>query len=378
MAGTEKIGIYIHIPFCARKCAYCDFYSAPYRADAAERYVGAVCHQLAGYERRAADSVYFGGGTPSLLADGQTARLLDAVRGRMDVDGGAEITLEANPATASPEKLRALRAAGINRLSVGVQSTNDAALRALGRLHTAKQALQFLDDAAAAGFDNISADVMLAVPGDTEQTVLRSIRDLSAAPVCHISAYLLKRMPGTPFYDAPPPGIPDDDAAAGLYELACAALEERGFHQYEISNFAQPGRESRHNLKYWSCGDYLGLGPAASACVGRRRYSYRRDLAAYLRDFSAPPQTMGNAQALALLEDEGEVTQEDYIILRLRTAQGLDLKKLRSLYGYTFGTEKEAFLQRCARAGLLQRTGDTVALTRRGFLVSNSILASLI
>lgn len=374
----EKAGIYLHVPFCARKCAYCDFYSLPYGADAVRQYVEAACNQLAEYESRPADTIYFGGGTPSLLTGGQAARLLDAMRGRMAVDAGAEITLEANPATASREKLREWRAAGFNRLSVGVQSTDDGILRSLGRLHTARQALDFLDDAAAAGFDNISADVMLAVPGDGEASVRRTIGDLAAAPVSHISAYLLKLMPGTPFYEKTPPGIPDDDAAANLYELACALLGEKGFRQYEISNFAKPGRESRHNLKYWSCGDYLGLGPGASACLGGRRACFPRDLPLYLAAFAAPPARACDSAAFARLTPEGAVTGEDYLILRLRTTQGLSLKMLYDLYNMRLDESRLEKLRRWAGAGYLRFDGDAVRLTRRGFLVSNSILSELI
>ncbi len=372
-------GIYIHIPFCLKKCAYCDFYSLPLDSELCERYVKALIAELSLFAPRNVDTVYFGGGTPSLLASEQISRILSAINGRMTVCDGAEITLEANPAAVTREKLRELRSLGINRLSVGVQATDDAALKALGRLHTRADAFTVFEDALAAGFCNLSADIMLALPNDDEKITAQRVSEISSLPVNHISAYLLKIMEGTPFYERTPHGIPADDEQAALYELCCNTLAENGFQQYEISNFAKSRElQSKHNLKYWNCEDYIGLGAAAHSSLGGERYSFPRSIDKFINSFADVSDLHNDSAALSFLNHEGSVDAEDYIMLRLRTTDGLSRKRLYSLYNYCFDESKRKQIEVFNSMGLLADDGDIIKLTVKGFLVSNSIISELI
>lgn len=361
-------GLYIHIPFCGQRCAYCDFYSTQASGGVPEGYIDALLRDFAWYAPRESGgspqrpaTVYFGGGTPSLLLPRQVARVLEAVNPLP----GAEITLEANPESATLEKLRGYRQAGVNRLSFGVQSANEESLRRLGRLHTARQARQALGAARQAGFVNISGDIMLALPGYTNREFDETLALLQAEGATHISAYLLKIEEGTAFGQHPPQGLPGADEASEFYLYAVEQLAAQGYAQYEISNFARPGFESAHNLIYWDCGEYLGLGPAAHSCMAGRRFSFAPDVARYVQGGSAPRQ-------------EGECTVEDYILLRLRLAAGLSEAEMDKRYGVTLSQRQRALLERLAAHGLARPTGEGWALTPQGLLVQNSILAQLL
>ncbi len=368
----EQAGIYVHVPFCAAKCGYCDFYSLPFGAETAARYAQAAAHQLAAFAPRRADTVYFGGGTPSLLPPALIAQILDAVRARMAVDDDAEITLELNPETATPEHLAALHALGVNRLSIGVQSCDDAVLRTIGRGHTAAQALGAITMAAAAGFDNLSADIMLGLPGQTTQGLSDTIATLAALPLTHLSAYLLKVDPASDF--ARRHALPDGDALAERYEQAVARLADAGFAQYEISNFARGGKTSRHNLKYWRCTDYLGIGPAAHMSLDGRRFSFPPDLADYLARFGTAP-SVDWRDGLA---DEGLVTVTDAIIMHLRLNEGLNIDDLYNKYNFELRENTMKFLKKCADEGFAVLEEPIIRLTVRGMLVSNAILAEIL
>lgn len=378
----EKTGIYIHVPFCVQKCPYCDFYSVRYDRALAARYTGAVCAQMQTAPRAQVDTIYFGGGTPSLLDPAWIARMLRTAADCFSLDRDCEITLEMNPATCSAEKLAALRAAGVNRLSVGVQSTDDGMLRRIGRLHSRQNALDTIALAAAQGFDNISADLMLALPGERGETLERSILDLCATPVTHLSAYLLKLMPGTPFAAQPPRDIPDDDAQAALYERCCALLDRMGFEQYEISNFSRGGKyPSRHNLKYWRCAPYYGFGAAAHSSVGGRLYSFAPDIRQYLAVFegqNADRLERSGAGFCELLDFEINLSAQDYIMLSLRLCEGLDLTELARRFNFRFTPATMEKLRRYAGAGLCEFGETRLRLTRRGMLVSNALLAEIL
>lgn len=358
-------GVYIHIPYCRSKCRYCDFYSAACPGGVPEAYVDALCREwerfAAGGRCGRADTLYFGGGTPSLLNGGQAARLIGAIGPR----AGAEITIEANPDTLTPALLGEYRAAGVNRLSLGVQTARDESLARLGRRHTAEQSRRALAWARQAGFQNISGDVMLALPYYTREEMRETLALLAGGGCTHISAYLLKIEPGSVFGKRPPDGLPDDDAAASFYLDAVEMLAALGFAQYEISNFARPGFASRHNLLYWDCGDYLGLGPAAHSCMQGRRFS----TAGTTSDFLAAP---------AAYEPQGACGAEDYIMLRLRLAEGLSLPALAARYGTGFTPRQERFCARLAANGLAVFSQETLRLTPRGMLVQNSILCELL
>ena len=358
------LGVYVHIPFCFQKCRYCDFYSLGCSRSVPQEYVDALLREIARWKQhvswRHPSTVYFGGGTPSLLSPAQLESLLAALEPLPE----AEITLEANPGTADADRLRAFRAAGANRLSIGVQTAFDASLQRLGRIHTAADSRIMLQNAAAAGFDNVSGDVMLALPEYSLEELHATLDLLCEGGVKHISSYLLKIEPGTPFGKCPPPNLPDEDAAADFY-LACAqACAARGYAQYEISNFALPGYESRHNLCYWECRDYIGIGPAAHSCLDGKRFYYPADTQAFLAGNQPVP--------------DGECTAEDFILLQLRLAKGLSLTELKEKWDVTFSAAQMAFLRQCAKNGLAAMEEDRIRLTPRGLLVQNSILCRLI
>lgn len=363
-------GIYLHVPFCAGgKCPYCDFYSVPFSPTAARRYAVALTAAMDAWAPRAAGrvfgSVYFGGGTPSLLGK-DLAALLDAVRARFSLSEDAEITFEANPGTLAPGLFAVLRRAGFNRVSLGLQSARGEELARLGRRHSAQDAAQAVREAADAGFDNISADLMLATPGQTVESLRRSAAFVSMPGVKHVSAYLLKIEPGTPFAAKQNTlALPDEDGQCALYLEACSLLEEHGYRQYEISNFAMPGFEARHNLVYWHAGEYLGLGPAAHGFFGGRRFHFPRSLDAFCN--GAQP------------EDDGEGGSfEESCMLRLRLCEGLSDDVLKEQFGKDLSAFSPRVVARLRAAGLVETPPGTLRLTRRGFLVSNAVIAELL
>ncbi len=365
-------GIYIHVPFCLRKCPYCDFYSVPGPGDLREAYLDALSCQIRSFRGADADTVYFGGGTPSLLEPRDIASVIRLLREQFRITRDAEITMECNPATADTGRFRGFLEAGVNRVSIGCQSFCEKTLKPLGRLHTAEDAAGAIRDARAAGFRNISADIMLGIPYEDPVTAARDAETAAGLGLQHISAYLLRICEGTPFAEGVP-GIPDDDVQAECYRSFCSVMDRAGYLQYEISNFSLPGFESRHNLKYWNCGDWLGFGPAAHMSSGGERYSFPADLDRYIRTFQQPL-----SDPLPVMTHEGIADAEEYIITSLRTAAGLDLGVLQHRFGHRLSDSDTEFLSRCEAAGLAVTGDGTVRLTREGFLVSNSIISELI
>lgn len=367
---NAPIGLYVHIPFCAKKCPYCDFYSNGYKKANAERYVRAVILRLRQFAScgRTADSLYFGGGTPSLLSPGQIGEIIEEARSLFSLSG--EITMEANPNTLTGKRLADYRARGINRLSVGVQSFDEKELAALGRKHSAEQAKEAILAAKAAGFDDISLDLMLAVPYQTEESLLRTLNETVSLPVTHISAYLLKVEENTPYRNSPLLSrCPDEDTLAALYLKAVGFLKENGFLQYEISNFAKEGHESQHNLKYWECAPYLGVGAAAHSCFQGKRFACAPDLEL----FCAAAES-GNFSDLTLLsETAGD--EEERLMLALRLTKGLPVPELKRLLSPASHRRAFLFAERLIQSGLAQIQQDIFALTPQGFLVSNEILS---
>lgn len=344
-------GLYIHIPFCRRKCLYCDFYSLALEEGFAERYTSAVIRNIKAYGG-GFDTVYFGGGTPILLAP-YLGEMLRAA----DVAEGAEITAEANPCEMTDESLEMLLKAGVNRISVGVQSFCDNELQALGRRHDSNTAVQAILRAKAAGFDNISADLMLGVPHQNADSLETTLRQMTELPVTHISAYMLKVEENTPF-GRNTPLLPDEDATADMYLQTVQTLEKYGFHQYEISNFAKDGCECLHNLKYWHAEEYLGIGPAAHSFLDGRRFGVPRDLNAFL----------ASAQQEEQLTEEAPDPTEERIMLGLRLAEGIPEELWKPL---------EAALKRIPK-NYYSITDGRLRLTAEGFLLSNEIIALLI
>ena len=371
--GKPALGLYIHIPFCKAKCAYCDFYSLAHGEEKMDAYMAALLRHLEEVAPRAAgmqvDTVYFGGGTPSYLGAARLCRILQTVLRRYDVARDAEITLEANPDSAGDWKeLRKLRRAGFNRLSLGVQSTDDALLRRIGRVHTYEQVQQAVMAARKAKFTNLSLDLIYGLPGQTTEDWQRTLADAVALGPEHLSCYGLKLEEGTPLWQQRQTlTLPDDDAQADMYLYTVAALGEMGYEQYEISNFAKPGKASRHNLKYWRMEEYAGFGPGAHSDFGGVRYGYVRDIDSYI------------AGRLVLSESETDSTlarDYEYVMLSLRTAAGIDRQTFEKRYRQRF-QPMEALFEQYEKAGLASRTEGGWRLTPRGFLVSNSIIAAL-
>lgn len=364
--SQAPIGIYLHVPFCAKKCPYCDFYSLPYTYPKVKAYTDAVCRNLKARKGTAADSVFLGGGTPSLLPDRCLSELMAAVKNDLVLTEAAEITLEVNPNTVTPKRLQAWRAMGINRLSFGVQSFCDPELSVLGRKHTAAQAKAAIAAAASEGFRNVSCDLMLGIPNQTADSLKCTLTQAAALPLTHVSAYLLKLEAGTPFGQGAYSGtLPNDDQAAELYLLAVELLEASGFLQYEISNFAKSGFESRHNLKYWQCEPYWGIGPAAHSCLDGKRLAVPPDLELFL---NSPIQ-------------KEQVTAEQAPDLEERLMLGLRLR--RGIRQELFPDSWQKLCQRALpliQAGYLQTDSDqtTLALTPKGFLVSNAVIGKLL
>ena len=368
-------GLYIHVPFCRRKCPYCDFYSlGDTDEQTRDRYAAALCSQLRlwGHARSFApfDTIYFGGGTPPLLGARNLSAVLDAAARYLPLASDVEVTLEANPESLTDAVLADCIAAGVNRLSIGLQSAVEAERALLGRRHTNEQVRRVLASSVRLGCGNLSVDVMVALPGQTAAALEQTLRFVGTLPVRHLSAYLLKVEPGTPFAGRTL-ALPGEDEAAVLYEQLVAGAAAMGFAQYEISNFAAPGYASRHNCKYWDCMPYLGLGPAAHSFLNGRRFYYPRDLEAYCR---TPD------QLCPAVDDGPGGDLEEYVLLRLRLTAGLTAAGLERRYGVSAArfAAWTAALRPLGEAGYLTAEGERLALTPRGFLVSNAVIAAVL
>ncbi|MBE6940339.1 MAG: radical SAM family heme chaperone HemW [Ruminococcaceae bacterium] len=368
----RPLGLYIHIPFCQSKCAYCDFYSLAHSEEKMDAYVSALSRHLTEVAPRAAlhlvDTVYFGGGTPSYLGVSRLTQLLKIIQKHYRLAKDAEITLEANPDSAGDWKaLRALRRAGFNRISLGVQTTDDALLRQLGRIHTAAQAQQAVEAARRAKLENLSLDLIYGLPGQTMEHWQKTLADAVAMNPEHLSCYGLKVEEGTPLWHQNPANLPNDDLQAEMYLYTVSFLQQAGYQQYEISNFAKPGRESRHNLKYWTLQEYAGFGPGAHSDFGGVRYGYQRDLEGYLRG----DLVLSESEIIDPLDRDME-----YLMLYLRTNAGLDGKHFETRFRQRFAPLEQQ-LRQYAQMGLACQDGAVWKLTPKGYLVSNQIIGQL-
>ena len=391
----RKISIYIHIPFCIRKCLYCDFLSAPSTPDCIEQYVRALeteirfspdLNGLTGAERPddpeiQVDTVFLGGGTPSLLTPDQLERILTAVRESYRVQDGAEISMEVNPGTADLERLQAYRGAGINRLSIGVQSVDDAELALLGRIHRAGQAEKIFREARQAGFDNINIDLMSALPGQTADKWEQNLRIVCEWGPEHISAYSLIIEEGTPFAEMDLPPLPSEEEDRLMYHRTQTVLAEYGYQRYEISNYARPGRACRHNCGYWTGHEYLGLGLGASSLIGDRRFKVTASMPEYLRrirladsgEINDPAQYYEEIQKLTLRD-----RMEEFMFLGLRLTEGVSEAQFRKRFGHPVDEVYGPVLARHTGAGLLERTGDRIRLTEKGLDLANYVMSDFI
>ena len=378
----DGISVYIHIPFCLRKCRYCDFLSGPGTEAVREEYVRALVSEILCQSPSGADTVFFGGGTPSVLTGDQVLRIMEALGRVYRIRSDAEISMEMNPGTADADKLRAFRKAGINRLSMGVQSMRDEELRMLGRIHTAAQAREAFDMAREAGFDNINIDLMSALPGQTFETWADTLAQAVRWDPEHISAYSLIIEPGTPFaqmYEAGTlPPLPDEETDRDMYRYTGTFLEAHGYGRYEISNYAKPGRESRHNSGYWTGRSYIGFGIGAASFVDGVRYSNITDLEDYLRILQDPAGT-GQDLGRLLHTDIHPLTEEEkmeeFMFLGLRLTAGVREADFAARFGRTMDSVYGKTIRKHIAQGLVERTQAGVCLTERGIDISNYVLA---
>lgn len=376
----QQAGIYIHIPFCRARCSYCDFATGTYKAALAERYVRALVAEINTTQLCTdsdVDTIYFGGGTPSLLTPAQLESILEAVHARFRVARGPEVTMELNPGTVTPETLRAYRVLGVNRASFGLQTFDDEQLRRLGRTHTAADARQTLASLRAAGFTNISFDLIAGLPGQTLEQWAHNMNEALALRPEHLSLYLLEVHEGTPLADQLRRGLwpqPDADTAAEMYRLLLARTRAAGYEHYEISNFCRPGHEARHNLKYWTGAPYYGFGCSAHSFDGARlRRANERDTARYVELI----ETGGSAIVETAELDEREASAES-LFLGLRLLRGVNLAEHRTHFKTDVRTEHADDLARFAAAGLIELQDEQLRLTPTGVLLSNEVFAAFI
>ncbi len=368
------IGIYVHIPFCIQKCKYCDFLSAPGDSERIREYVSVLKKEIMSYraiaESRAADTVYFGGGTPSVLEPELMGEIVDALKNTFDLKDLKEFTVEVNPGTVDLKKLKGYREIGADRLSVGVQSADDDELRLLGRIHSFAEAKDCFATAREAGFYNISADVISALPGQTLEKYEENLEKIIALKPVHISSYSLIIEPGTSFWtDYGDKGkkrgdLPDEDTDRRMYALTKKKLEEAGFHRYEISNYAAEGFESKHNSSYWTGKEYIGLGLGASSFVENVRYSNVRELGKYLIN----PEKHIIEEKL-----DKKALMSEFMILGLRMTAGISKKEFLSRFGTELDNEYGESLRRFEKLGAIRTSGDRISLTDYGMDVSNII-----
>jgi oxygen-independent coproporphyrinogen-3 oxidase len=372
-------GLYVHIPFCSSRCSYCDFATGLYQSELAERYVRGLIEEIrtSQYAGENVDTIYFGGGTPSLLAPVQLQHVLAALYDSFKIATGAEITLEINPGSATPEKLRAFRSLGINRASFGAQTFDDAELAKLGRSHNSADALRTFAELRDAGFANVSFDLIAGLPGQTLAGWQHNIQQALDLVPEHLSFYLLEVHSGTPLAEHIRRGIqphPDEDLAGVMYEWMLEQALDAGYEHYEISNLCRPGFYSRHNVKYWTAAPYYGFGCSAHSYDGdTRRWSNQRDVLKYVERVESGASPVVEEQQLSVTDVRAEA-----VFLGLRMMQGVDLRHYRESFGIDLRDEHADDLDRFCKAGLVELDGDLIRLTRTGALLSNEVFAAFV
>lgn len=376
----KDLGLYLHVPFCMKKCKYCDFLSWAGSEEEQETYVQGLLKEIESYREFAkgykVSTVFLGGGTPSILSGEQIERILGAVSDVFMMDKHAEITLEMNPGTVTEEKLRSYKKAGINRLSIGLQSVKNENLKLLGRIHIYEEFLQSYELARQEGFKNISVDLISSLPGQTLESWKEELQEIVRLNPEHVSVYQLILEEGTPFYETyadHPELLPDEEVSREIYLSTGRILSEAGYEQYEISNYAKPGQESRHNLKYWDRADYLGLGLGAASMVRNIRMTNTRDLKTYLGHCSQPKTMREDVQ---FLEEPRQM--EEFMFLGLRKTRGVSRKEFHRVFGRDMDMVYEKTLAKCLENGMLKEHKDRVFLSEEGVLVSNLVLSEFL
>lgn len=365
---SNTIGLYIHIPFCKSKCPYCDFYSGRASENDYDNYIKALSDNISLWSAKidkTVSSVYFGGGTPSILGAERLSLLLNKIKEEFSVADNAEITVEVNPDSGKTLDFDLLRLSGFNRISVGMQSAVEQELKALGRIHSINDAEVTVKRAQNAGIENISLDLMLGIPYQTIDSLKKSIDFCANCGVTHISSYILKIESGTVFeriHDKLE--LPDEDSQSQLYLFAVDYLKTLGFEQYEISNFSKVGYESRHNINYWKCGEYIGIGPSAHSFFEGKRFYYSRNMEDFIENKTNFDCCGGD--------------KEEFIMLSLRLKRGLNFKEYKERFNEEFPQSKIKIINKFADMGYMVLTDDCAYFTPTGYLVSNSIISELI
>ena len=369
---SNASSLYIHIPFCLSRCRYCDFAShAGISPSLREAYLSALCREIDSLPSGELETVYFGGGTPSLLTEGELFRILDAVSRRFRVKPHAEITLECNPATASPEKLSAFRSLGITRLSIGVQSLSDGELRALGRAHTADDARQTYRAARAAGFESVSCDLMYGLPSQTLVSFESTLKELLSFSPDHLSAYGLILEEGTPLYaERDRIAFPDEDLEYAMYVRLVEQTAQGGYSHYEISNYAREGHGCRHNLVYWERLPYHAVGLSASSFDGAVRRTHTRELSCYLAD------PVGSFDEITAIAPSDAAFEE--IMLSLRLGKGLSLSGFLERHGFDFAERYRELLLPWRRRGYAREKDGRLFLSDAGLYLSSALLSEIL
>ncbi|MGM9646105.1 MAG: radical SAM family heme chaperone HemW [Eubacteriales bacterium] len=379
--GVDNLGIYIHVPFCARKCNYCDFYScAPDCACNISEYIDALCKHIKAeapaYRKRTVDTVFIGGGTPSLVLPKDFEKLAKTIWESFNLTQDAEFSMEANPGTLSEEKLRTYKNCGVNRLSIGLQSADDEELETLGRIHTFDDFKENFLLARRCGFDNINVDIMYGLPDESIEKISKTLYKVSEFSPEHISAYCLKIEENTPFFDIKDTlSIPDDDKICDTYLTICDKLKDYGYEQYEISNFSKTGYRCRHNLKYWNDEEYIGFGPSAHSFFNGRRYFYDNSTEKYvssLRSGILPLKVWENKQ-----KKSNEDDADEYIMLKMRLFDGIDTEEFFDKFGVSF-EEYTGGVQKYILGGYMEKCAEVYRFTPKGFFVSNFILSDIL
>lgn len=398
----KELELYIHIPFCMKKCNYCDFLSAPADERTQNHYVAALLREIRYYGEccrdRRVSTIYIGGGTPSWLPEQYMELILKQLRVSFDIDEAAEITVECNPGTLTGQKLMTYKACGVNRLSIGLQSTFDDELKLLGRVHTYEQFLRNYELARKAGFSNINIDLMSALPYQTTVKYLTSLKRVIALKPEHISAYSLIIEKGTPFYEKyrfdavkreagmRTECLPGEETEYEIYEKTKEVLEQNGYRQYEISNYAKAGYECRHNIGYWKRTDYLGMGLGAASLIDNVRYTNARDLFLYIEETSdihaVSIEGVEHGMATNLHEQADVVSRnaqiEEYMFLGLRMTEGITRAEFRQTFGVEIEAVYAGILPKLAEEGLIRMEAGVIRLTKRGTDISNYVLSQFL
>ena len=369
----SKAGIYLHIPFCRSRCSYCDFATDVYKnGETVERYVSALTKEIKNFPvKETIDTIYFGGGTPSLLSPSQLEKILDAIHRTFSVDPNSEITMEMNPATVTPETLREYKIAGVNRASFGAQTFDDAELKRLGRRHTAQDVRETIELLRSAGFENVSFDLIAGLPRQTLKHWERNLDEALKLKPEHLSLYLLEIHEATPLAEqirSKRQPMPDEDLSAEMYELMLEKVSEKGYEQYEISNFALPNFESKHNSKYWTLDTVFGFGCSAHSFDGqKKRWANERDTLKYVETIE---------KNLSPIVEQSEIDQKsEYVFLGLRLSAGIDLDEYKKRFGADLTEEYAEDLKRFGEAELIEISENRLKLTNKGYLFSNEVFA---